>query len=42
MKSKNINLTVTGCMGRMGQQIIKASKRMRGFKICSLTEYKKN
>ena len=31
-KSKNINLTVTGCMGRMGQQIIKASKRMRGFK----------
>ena len=41
MKSKNINLTVTGCMGRMGQQIIKASKRMRGFKICSLTEYKK-
>ena len=41
MKSKNINLTVTGCMGRMGQQIIKASKRMRGFKIYSLTEYKK-
>jgi len=37
---KNINLTITGCMGRMGQQIIKTTKKEKGFKINSLTEYK--
>ena len=37
---KNINLTVTGCMGRMGQQLIKTTKKEKGFKIYSLTEYK--
>jgi len=37
---KNINLSITGCMGRMGQQIIKTTKKERGFKIYSLTEYK--
>ena len=37
---KNINLTITGCMGRMGQQLIKTTKREKGFKIHSLTEYK--
>ena len=37
---KNINLTITGCMGRMGQQLIKTSKKEKGFKINSLTEYK--
>ena len=37
---KNINLTITGCMGRMGQQLIKTSKKEKGFKIYSLTEYK--
>ena len=38
---KNINLTITGCMGRMGQQLIKTIKKEKGFKINSLTEYKK-
>ncbi|WP_440930911.1 4-hydroxy-tetrahydrodipicolinate reductase [Candidatus Pelagibacter sp.] len=37
---KNINLTITGCMGRMGQQLIKTTKKEKGFKIYSLTEYK--
>ena len=27
MKFKKINLTITGCMGRMGQQLIKTSKK---------------
>ena len=35
---KKINLTITGCMGRMGQQIIKSSKKDRDFKLVSLTE----
>ena len=37
---KNINLTITGCMGRMGQQLIKTVKKEKGYKIYSLTEYK--
>jgi 4-hydroxy-tetrahydrodipicolinate reductase len=37
---KRINLSITGCMGRMGQQLIKASKKDKSFKIHSLTEYK--
>ena len=37
---KKINLTITGCMGRMGQQIIKSSKKNRYFKLVSLTENK--
>ena len=37
---KTINLTITGCMGRMGQQLIKTSQKEKGFKIHSLTEYK--
>ena len=37
---KNINLTITGCMGRMGQQLIKTAKKEKGYKIHSLTEYK--
>ena len=37
---KKINLTITGCMGRMGQQIIKSSKKNKGFKLVSLTENK--
>ena len=35
---KKINLTITGCMGRMGQQLIKSSKKNRNFKLVSLTE----
>ena len=38
---KKINLAVTGCMGRMGQQIIKSAKLDQSFKIVSLTENKK-
>ena len=41
MKFKRINLTITGCMGRMGQQLIKSSKKDKRFKINSLTENKK-
>ena len=35
---KKINLAITGCMGRMGQQLIKSSKANKKFKIVSLTE----
>ena len=35
---KKINLSVTGCMGRMGQQIIKSSNKNKEFKLVSLTE----
>ncbi|MDC0628006.1 4-hydroxy-tetrahydrodipicolinate reductase [Pelagibacteraceae bacterium] len=37
---KKINLTITGCMGRMGQQIIRSSKKNKNFKLISLTENK--
>ncbi len=37
---KKINLTVTGCLGRMGQQIIKSSKREKNFELFSITENK--
>jgi len=33
-----INLTITGCMGRMGQQLIKSSYGHKDFKLVSLTE----
>ena len=33
-----INLTITGCMGRMGQQLIKSTNKNKIFKIVSLTE----
>ena len=35
---KKINLSISGCMGRMGQQLIKSSKRNKKFKLISLTE----
>ena len=35
---RKINLSITGCMGRMGQQLIKSSKKNRNFKLISLTE----
>ena len=38
---KKINLAITGCMGRMGQQLIKSSKKNKNFKLVSLTENKK-
>ena len=38
MKSKKINLTITGCLGRMGQQLINSARKDKRFKINSLTE----
>ena len=35
---KKINLAITGCMGRMGRQLIKTSKKNKNFKLVSLTE----
>ena len=35
---KKINLAITGCMGRMGQQIIKSVRNDRNFKLIALTE----
>jgi len=38
---KKINLAITGCLGRMGQQIIKSAKKDKNFKLTTLTESKK-
>tara|TARA_B100001057_G_C22754096_1_gene912958 strand:+ start:80 stop:856 length:777 start_codon:yes stop_codon:yes gene_type:complete len=35
---KKINLAITGCMGRMGRQILKSVKSDKNFKLTSLTE----
>ena len=35
---KKIKLAITGCMGRMGQQIIKSAKSNRNFTVSVLTE----
>ena len=35
---KKINLAITGCMGRMGQQLIKSSQKDKNFKLMTLTE----
>ena len=35
---KKINLAITGCMGRMGQQFIKSVKSDKNFKLVALTE----
>ncbi len=37
---KKINLSITGCLGRMGQQLIKTSKKDNKVKLMSLTEGK--
>ena len=37
---KKINLAITGCMGRMGQQLIKSIKSDKNFKLAALTENK--
>jgi 4-hydroxy-tetrahydrodipicolinate reductase len=37
---KKINLAITGCMGRMGQQIIKSVRKDKNFKLVTLTESK--
>ena len=35
-----INLAISGCLGRMGQQLIKSSKTNKNFKLVALTENK--
>ena len=35
---RKINLSISGCMGRMGQQLIKSSEKNKNFKLTSLTE----
>ena len=38
---KKIKLAITGCMGRMGRQLIQSVNKNRNFKLVSLTENKK-
>ena len=35
---KKIKLSITGCLGRMGKQLIKSSKNTKKFKLVSITE----
>ena len=35
---RKINLAITGCLGRMGRQLIKSSKSNKDFKLVTLTE----
>jgi len=37
---KKITLAITGCLGRMGQQLIKSSRSNKNFKLMALTENK--
>ena len=37
---KKIKLAISGCMGRMGQELIKSSKKDKSFQITVLTENK--
>jgi 4-hydroxy-tetrahydrodipicolinate reductase len=37
---RKINLAISGCMGRMGQQLIKSSNHNKNFKLVALTENK--
>ena len=37
---KKINLAISGCLGRMGQQLIKSSRSNKNFKLVTLTENK--
>ena len=38
---KKINLAISGCLGRMGQQLIKSSQSNKNFKLVTLTENKR-
>ena len=38
---KKINLAISGCLGRMGQQLIKSATSNKNFKLVSLTENRK-
>ena len=33
-----INLAITGCMGRMGKQLIKSARLDKNFKLVAITE----
>tara|TARA_A100001011_G_scaffold386936_1_gene463804 strand:+ start:3420 stop:4196 length:777 start_codon:yes stop_codon:yes gene_type:complete len=35
---KKINLAITGCLGKMGKELIKSSKAAKNFKLVSVTE----
>ena len=35
---RKINLGISGCMGRMGQQLIKSSQKNKSFNLVTLTE----
>ena len=35
---KKINIAITGCLGRMGQQLIKSSKSVKNLKLVAVTE----
>ena len=35
---KKIKISITGCLGRMGKQLIKSSKSTKNFKLVSITE----
>ena len=37
---KKMKLSITGCLGRMGQQLIKSAKSEKKFKLVSITENK--
>ena len=37
---RKINLTITGCMGRMGQKLVSSSRLDKNFRLVSLTENK--
>ena len=37
---KKINLAISGCLGRMGRQLIESSKKNKDFKLVTLTENK--
>ena len=38
---KKIKLAITGCLGRMGQQLIKSVKKNKNFKLVAITENKR-
>ena len=35
-----IKLAISGCLGRMGQQLIKSTKKNKNFNLVALTESK--
>ena len=37
---KKINIAISGCLGRMGQQLIKSTKKDEKFKLVAITESK--